>query len=56
MWEKSLRGGGEERRGAAQITWRQMLRFLSIHLQVVMNILRVVYIQDFVYLDEPTVS
>jgi len=31
---------GARRREAAERTWRQMLRFLSAHLQVVMNILK----------------
>jgi len=42
-WEKSFREGRRLEQGgreAARRTWRQMLRFLSAHLQVVMNILK----------------
>jgi len=31
---------GERKRGAAERAWRLMLKFLSAHLQVVMNILK----------------
>lgn len=47
---------GEKRGGAAKKTWKQILRFLSAYLQVVMNILKDGCVQDLVYLDEPTVS
>jgi len=41
-WEKRFRDKEEtgERGKVAKRTWRRMLRFLSEHLQVVMNILK----------------
>jgi len=38
--EEGLETGGEDRREAMEKTWRLTLRFRSVHLQVVMNVLK----------------
>lgn len=45
---------GARDRESVQRTWRQIVRFLSAHLKVVMNILRDGCVQEFVCLDEQT--